>query len=241
MPATLVGADMLHDIAVLKLGDSDMKPLSKCTEPAVVGEKILAIGNPYGFDKSMSAGIISGVDRVLGDEHRTLYNLLQLDAAINPGNSGGPLLSADHGCVIGVNTAIASTSGSSAGLGFAIPIDLVTDIANDIIEEKHSKLLQLGIAMLPDSYSNALGVHGVIIADVLPNSIASELGLSGTYRDNFGRPMLGDIIIGINGQPIVKGSDIHKVLSKLSKGDKLELQILRSTGVESVRMKILQF
>lgn len=243
-PATILGIDSQHDIVVLKLMKDDISmkisPLKKCTAPAVVGERVLAIGNPFGFDKSMSAGIISGVERAMGN----LVNLLQTDAAINPGNSGGPLLAAESGCVFGVNTAIASASGSSSGLGFAIPIDVVDDIVHSIIEQKQGdhRSIQLGITLLPDDYANALGVHGAIIADVLPDGIASGLGLVGTYRDEFGRPMLGDIIVEIDGKPVKERGDITKLLeaSTRAKGSSVsfELKVLRSTGIESFRVEL---
>lgn len=233
--ATIVGVDSVHDIALLQLSRNNMKPLKKCAEPAVVGDSVLAIGNPYGFEKSISTGIISGVDRDMSN----LVGLIQTDAAINPGNSGGPLIAADIGCVLGINTAIASANGSSSGLGFAIPIDIVDDIVGKIIEQKPHITFQLGVTLLPDNYANILGVHGAIIADVIPDGLGNILGLIGTYRDDFGRPMLGDIIIEINGNPVKHCSDVKKFLVRVGQGDVIKLKVLRSTGIESFQVELL--
>jgi S1-C subfamily serine protease len=237
--AVVVGTDSAHDIAILKTEESitNPRPIIKCRQEPFIGQSVLAIGNPYGFDRSMSEGIISGTSRILDSEDHTLFNLLQIDAAINPGNSGGPLLNADNGCLLGVNTAIISQSGSSSGVGFAVPIAVVDEVANQIINHQVKDKLQLGVTLLPDKYSNILGVDGIIIADIIPGSISDHLGLQGTQRDDYGRPMIGDIIIGINGKKISKNSDLVSVLDKLRKGDIVELNVIRSSGIENFKIQ----
>ena len=240
-PANIVGIDVKHDLAVLQLRDGQKhKPLSKCIKKPHVGQRVLAIGNPFGFEKSMSMGIISGLDRVLdpsasleGSMKQNLIGLIQTDASINPGNSGGPLLSADTGCVLGMNTAIASSTGTNVGIGFAMPISVIDDmITRDGMLRGDTELdkVRIGITLLPDSYANALGVHGAIIADVVPGGFAEKIGLIGTYRDVIGRPVLGDIILEINGQPVNHGSDVIRVMNRVCTGDLLKVKVSRQTG-----------
>lgn len=237
--AKIIGVDKQLDIALLYVEDqTNFKPLEPCDTTPKVGTQVLALGNPFGFTKTLTSGIISATDRVLeSDNHSPLIHLIQTDAAINPGNSGGPLLEARSGCVLGMNTAIVSPSGSSSGIGFAIPINTIESIVNDIINDTGKENVQLGVTLLPDEYTIGLGIDGVIIADVLPGSVAETYGIKGTYRDEYGRPFLGDIIIEINGKRIQKRSDIYVELGSLRKGDTIELSILRSTKIESLNIK----
>jgi S1-C subfamily serine protease len=247
--AQIVGKDEKHDVALLHISESrsflpngesrSLPNLKKCINPAIVGQSVLAIGNPYGFDHSMTSGIISGIQRSLESEDKPpLLNLLQTDAAINPGNSGGPLLDATTGCLLGVNTAIVSPSGANSGIGFAIPIDRVNNIVNMIQEKiEVEKPVQLGVTLLPDKYADVLGINGIIIADIIPNSSANKIGLVGTQRDKYNRPIIGDIIIEFKNKEIKKAVDLYKILDSLKIGDIVELKVLRSTGVESFKIK----
>lgn len=241
LDAVIVGKDTRHDIAVLRINDKLDKfhPLQKCNMSAQVGQSVFAIGNPFGLDRSMSSGIISGIKRTLdADAKQPLINLLQTDAAINPGNSGGPLLDSNMGCILGMNTAIISPNGSSSGVGFAIPIDIVNNSVGEIINSKKHTYVKLGISLLPDKFSEIFDINGIIIASVFENGNAKELGLIGTYRDEYNRPIIGDIIIGIENEIIKTGSDLYRILDGLSVGDTINLKVLRSTGIENVKIKL---
>lgn len=235
--AEIVGIDLEHDVAVLELDPglelsrSIDRSLIKCNKPAFIGQPILSIGNPYGFEKTMTSGIISGTKRGLDGENM-LVDMLQFDASLNPGGSGGVLLSADDGCLLGMNTAIVSASGSSAGLGFAIPIDKVYQSINNIINDEEKEGFKLGVTLVPDQYSEVLGLDGVIIADVIPGSIADSLGIVGTHRDEFGRPYVGDIIIRINEKIIKKRLDVYKILETCKHGDVLNLMVSKIDDVK---------
>lgn len=213
--AEIINIDELDDVAVLSYKQQQkdiIKSLKKCLFEPEVGDPVLTIGNPYGFDKTMTHGIVSGLDRSLDNDDSVtpLVNLIQTDASINPGNSGGPLLHGDNGCVLGMNTAFVSPNGSSTGLGFAIPIQTVEDITTD------TKMRSvLGITVLPDSYARGLGIDGVIIAQVVPGSLADQMGYKGTYRDENGIPHIGDVITEFNGHKIKKRSDLYSAISLL--------------------------
>lgn len=241
LDATVVGADTRRDIALLSIATDRThkhEVLKHCTTASHIGDPVLAIGNPFGFDRSMSSGIISGVQRTLDDSRIPLVNLLQTDAAINPGNSGGPLIDANRACVVGVNTVIISPSGGSSGVNFAIPIQTVDKIANSLLQGDTYRIPQLGVAFLPDKFSNALGVDGIIIAGVIPGGVADALGLVGTHRDDVGRPVLGDMILGINNIKIKKQSDFFKVMDSLVVGDVIELCVGRPNGIVNMRVTL---
>lgn len=249
MDAEIVGIDMRRDIALLKVNmenrvgvGADIKPLKKCLDPTRVGDTVLALGNPLGFERSLTRGIVSGIDRTLNSETSVpLMQLIQTDASINPGNSGGPLLSAKDGCVLGVNTALVSpgASGGNAGLGFAIPMDVVDQIIDNIInqEGEQKEEVTLGVSLLPDIYSDGLGVDGVIVANVFPGGLAERIGLEGTYRDAQGRPKIGDIILEINSKKIEKLTDVYVAMQKVVKGQVLTLRILKFEGIIEVTVQ----
>jgi S1-C subfamily serine protease len=237
-----IGEDSINDIAILELPSNNsalnLTPLKKCPiSPPEIGSSVFAIGNPFGLDQTITSGIISGINRSL-ETAKTTPNLLQTDAAINPGNSGGPLFDAKTGCLLGMNTSILSPNGANVGIGFAIPIDKIEEIANNIINHIQPDRLQLGITLLPDEYANMLEINGVIIADILPDSIAEKIGLIGTYRDENGRPMLGDIIIGINEKTIKTHKDLYSILDTLRSIDKsIILKVVRKDGIFIIDLK----
>ncbi|CAI5998129.1 unnamed protein product [Closterium sp. NIES-64] len=206
--ATVVGADPNKDVAVLHIDapPEKLRPLPVgSSSDLLVGQKVFAIGNPRE---------ITSVTR------RPIQDVIQTDAAINPGNSGGPLLDSS-GTLIGINTAIYSPSGASSGVGFAIPVDTVSGIVEQIIEYGQVTRPALNLAFAPEQLVDQLGISGVLVLEVNPNGAAAKAGLRPTSRDSFGRLMLGDIITAIDGKPIYSGSDLYKILDKCQVGQTL--------------------
>lgn len=228
--ARLVGADPRHDIAVLRI-EATKKQLQPVTvgssHDLVVGQQVLAIGSPFGLDYTLTTGVISGLDREIdGVGGLPIRGAIQTDAAINPGNSGGPLLDSG-GRLIGVNTAIKSPSGASAGIGFAVPVDTVARVVPMLI--KYGKVVrpQIGVQLAGDGFTRRLRLKGSLIAGVQPNSPAASAGLQPAYYDRRGRFVMGDLIVGVGGEPVEKDADIHLILEKYKPGDRVQLTIVR--------------
>ncbi len=225
-PADLVGYSKEKDIAVLKIKapKSKLKPIrtGKSTNLRV-GQFVMAIGNPFGLDYTLTTGVISALNREIQSQSGVpIRDIIQTDAAINPGNSGGPLLNSS-GELIGVNTAIYSPSGGSAGIGFAIPVDIVNWVVSDIMKYGEVKRAGLGISTVRDYNARAYGVKkGVAIYTIHSGSAAAKAGLKGATRNN-----LGDIIIEINGDAIEDNGDLILTLEKYKAGDKIIVTILR--------------
>jgi len=229
-PAQLVGVDPDKDIAVLKI-DAPTRLLPPipigASADLQVGQKVFAIGNPFGFDQTLTTGIISGLGReIVSATNRPIQGVIQTDAAINPGNSGGPLLDS-AGRVIGINTAIVSPSGAYAGIGFAVPIDVVNRIVPQIIRGEEVKKPGLGITIAEDSVVRRLGLEGVLVLGVTPGGAADKAGLRPTGRDARGRIILGDLIVAAEGKPVRNANDLFKVFDSHEVGDALDLIILR--------------
>ena len=235
LPAKVIGGDPSKDIAVLQLEGpkevlKNLKPVTVGKSSTLfVGQKVYAIGNPFGLDHTLTQGIISGLNRELAAEGGpSLRNVIQTDAAINPGNSGGPLLD-NKGRLIGINTAIADPSGkgSSSGIGFAIPIDTVKGLVDQIL--KYGRVIRpaIGITIAPPQALRQLQMEGVLILQVPPDSPAGQAGLQGISRDSYGRFLLGDVIVGINGKPVKKEGDLFDVLDSCKIGDKVTVDVLR--------------
>jgi S1-C subfamily serine protease len=229
-PAKLVGAAPEKDLAVLKI-DADpakLQPLPLGTSGDLqVGLKALAIGNPFGLDHTLTTGIISALGREI--ESTTglpIKDVIQTDAAINPGNSGGPLLDSS-GRLIGVNTAIYSPSGTYAGIGFAIPVDVVKWVVPELIA--HGKVIRPGLAvgLASDRMIAQLGLPGVLILDVKPGSQASLAPLRPTRRTRYGEIVMGDIIIAIDGKPIKDNKELILTLEAYEVGDRVTVSIWR--------------
>ncbi|MFD1215035.1 S1C family serine protease [Microbulbifer celer] len=229
-PAELVGSAPEKDLAVLKIKAPTelLKPLSAGNSADLaVGRKVLAIGNPFGLDTTLTTGVVSAVGREIeAANNRTIRNVIQTDAAINPGNSGGPLLDSS-GRLIGVNTAIYSPSGASVGIGFAIPVDTVKKIVPELIA--HGRLVRpiLGIESAPDQWASRYGFEGVAVLRIAPGMPAEEAGLRGVYRSNRGGWQLGDVITGIDRQPISNYDDLMNALENHRPGDRVAVRYLR--------------
>ena len=222
--AAIVGFDDDKDIAVLQVNDPaalrEMKPLVIGTSgDSMVGQRVYAIGNPFGLDHTLTTGIISGLGREIqsGNTGRPIDGIIQTDAAINPGNSGGPLLNSS-GQLIGINTAIYSASGTSSGVGFALPSDMVSGIVDQIIRYGRVTRPILGVSFAPDGALDQLGLGGVLVLDARAGGPAARAGVRSTTRDESGRLILGDIIIELAGEQIQDSSDLYRTLDKLSVG-----------------------
>jgi S1-C subfamily serine protease len=241
--ATLVGASPSHDIAVLRIGVAFKRP------PAVplgtshdlkVGQKVYAIGNPFGLDWTLTTGIVSALDRSLpSDGGATIEHLIQTDAAINPGNSGGPLLDS-AGRLIGINTAIYSPSGTSAGIGFAVPVDTVNRVVPQLI--RHGRYIRPTIGIEIDEGLNQrlqrlLKIEGVVVLGVQPGSPAAAAGLRGSKieRDQF---TPGDIIVAVNGKPVASVGDLLGRLDDHRVGETVPLTLLRDGRKTEARVTL---
>ncbi len=229
-PARFVGGAPDKDIAVLRIDVTSEKlaPILIGTSADLqVGQKVFAIGNPFGLDQTLTTGIVSALGRTIESvTNRKIEGVVQTDAAINPGNSGGPLLDS-AGRLIGINTAIASPTGSSAGIGFAVPVDTVNQVVPQLIQ--HGKVIrpQLGIVLAEDRIAQRLGVEGVLILRVQPGGGAAAAGLRGTERDEYGDIVLGDVIQAIDGKKIGSSDDLISSLEQKKAGDKVTVTLLR--------------
>lgn len=243
--AKVIGVDQDKDVAVLQIGvDADknappegmLKALPRCSSSSdlLVGQKLFAIGNPFGLDHTLTTGVVSGTGREIASiSGRPIQDVIQTDAAINPGNSGGPLLDSG-GCLIGINTAIYSPSGANSGVGFAIPVDVVKSSVEQIIAFGKVVRPILGISFAPDQSSEQLGVKGILVLNAREGGPAWRAGIRGTSRDEYGRLVLGDIITAVNGAKVRNSSDLYKVLDKATVGQSLDIEVLRGNAKEHV-------
>ncbi|CAB9509668.1 Probable periplasmic serine endoprotease DegP-like [Seminavis robusta] len=252
MEAEVVGAEPEKDLAVLRVKDTYNlpDPIDVGTSSDLqVGQSVLAIGNPYGLDDTLTTGVVSALGRDLdGVGGRPIRGCIQTDASINPGNSGGPLLDS-RGRLIGVNTAIFSPGGMAGniGIGFAIPVDTVTRVVNQIIRYGKTVRPTLGITVVNDGVVKALekqygrGLDGVLIAEIVPNSPAVVAGLEATRRDADGSIELGDLISRIDGNPVKCTEDLISAIEEKQDGDVVELVVWRKCNprrVETIRVQL---
>ncbi|XP_074573587.1 protease Do-like 1, chloroplastic [Curcuma longa] len=236
--AQVVGFDQDKDVAVLRIDapKEKLRPIPiGISSDLLVGQKVYAIGNPFGLDHTLTTGVISGLRREISSAAtgRPIQDVIQTDAAINPGNSGGPLLDSS-GSLIGINTAIYSPSGASSGVGFSIPVDTVSGIVEQIV--KFGKVTRpiLGIKFAPDQSVEQLGVSGVLVLDAPPNGPAGKAGLQPTKRDAYGRLVLGDIITSVNGKKVTNGSDLYRILDQCKVGETVTVEVLRGDHKEKL-------
>jgi S1-C subfamily serine protease len=237
-PAELVGVEPDKDLAVLKIqAPPDRLPAIAIgtSSDLEVGQKVFAIGNPFGFDQTLTTGVISGLGREIESvTDRPITGVIQTDAAINPGNSGGPLLDSS-GRVIGINTAIVSPSGAYAGVGFAVPIDAVNRIVPQIIRDGRVRKADLGITPADDSIARRLGLEGVLVLDVQRGSAADKAGLRPTRMNARGTILLGDVIVAVNGEPVRQLRDLYRIVDAHEVGDTVELRVRRPNGEISLK------
>ncbi|HMU55136.1 MAG TPA: trypsin-like peptidase domain-containing protein [Nitrospira sp.] len=239
--AVLIGADPDHDLAVLQIQapDDALSPITVGSSNDLrVGQKVLAIGNPFGLDHSLTTGVVSALGRTIKSlSNRTIEGVIQTDAAINPGNSGGPLLDGS-GRLIGVNTQIVSPSGAFAGIGFAVPVDTVNRIVPELI--KHGKLIRpgLGVSLVPDSMAKRWGVKGLIIGKVSRGGAAERAGLQGARETMPGRVELGDVIVSVSNRPVSTVDELMDVMEDHKVGDRVTVEILRNNRRQSVTVTL---
>jgi S1-C subfamily serine protease len=241
--AALVGASPAHDIAVLRIGVGFKRPPPVPVGESAglkVGQKVFAIGNPFGLDWSLTTGIVSALDRTLPSERGNIDNLIQTDAAINPGNSGGPLLDSS-GRLIGINTAIFSPSGAWAGIGFAVPVDTVNRVVPQLIRTGRYIRPALGIEVdeaLNQRLAAMLGVKGVFVLRVAPGSAAENAGLKGATVSRDGGIAPGDIIVAVEGRAV---DSVNRLLGRLDEfkiGDTVRLTVRRDGAEREVSVTL---
>jgi S1-C subfamily serine protease len=239
--ATLVGVAPEKDLAVLKIEApaNQLQPLPLGTSTDLhVGQDVLAIGNPFGLDQTLTTGIISALGRQIeSDAGVPIKDVIQTDAAINPGNSGGPLLDSS-GKLIGVNTAIYSPSGASAGIGFSIPVDVVRWVVPELI--KHGKIIRptLGVEFATAQQSGRIGISGALVLNVLRGGPAERAGIEPTYRDRYGRIQLGDVIVGIDDFKVASPADLYAILELYKAGDVVRVKLKRNDSKLEVDLRL---
>jgi S1-C subfamily serine protease len=240
--AALVGAFPDRDLAVLRIDapKDKMRPLAVgSSKDLQVGQKVYAIGNPFGLDQTLTTGIISALNREIESvTHRAIRGVIQTDAAINPGNSGGPLLDS-AGRLIGVNAAIYSPSGASAGIGFAIPVDEVNRIVPRVIKDGKFVRPTLGIQAAPPQVLAALGpIKGVAVIGVAPGGAAQAAGIKPFQRGPAGQIVPGDVITGVDGKPVKDLDDLLEALEQHNPGDTAQLTLLREGKSTELPVKL---
>ncbi|MBS1787452.1 MAG: trypsin-like peptidase domain-containing protein [Acidobacteria bacterium] len=242
--AKVLGADPDNDLAVIQIkapaAELSLVPLG-ASKNLFVGQKVLAIGNPFGLDRTLTTGIISGLSRPIRSEiTKTLIDgVIQTDAAINPGNSGGPLLNS-HGQIVGINTMIYSPSGGSVGIGFAVPVETAIRVINEIKQYGRVRKPRPGVTFIPlanlgERFIRAVEIpvnEGLMVVEVEQGSAAERAGIKGpTQAVRYGRyqiPIGGDIIVAMDGQKIVNRDDYDRVLNGKNIGDRVQVEVMRN-------------
>jgi 2-alkenal reductase len=237
--AEIVGVAPNYDLAVLRIRNPRQLPspvaLGSSSE-LKVGQSAFAIGNPFGLDQSLTSGIISALKRRLPTSGgREITNVIQTDTAINPGNSGGPLLDS-AGRLIGVNTAIISPSGSSAGIGFAVPVDIVNRVVPELIRNGRVPTPGIGIAAASEAVATRMGVEGVIVVRAAPGGPAERAGIRGV---DFGTGELGDVIVQADGKPVRRLSDLADQIEQVGAGKSVRIGLKRGSQARDVDVAIV--
>jgi len=243
--AKLVGKEETKDIAVLQIvGDlKDLFPIATgSSKDLQVGQKVIAIGNPFGFDHTVTKGIVSALGRkILGAGGVTIRDMIQTDASINPGNSGGPLLNSS-GELIGMNTVIVSPSGASSGVGFAVPVDIIKKIVPEIIRFGKAVRPGLPMTLLTDDFAQRFRIkgRGVAVVEVASGSQAEKAGLVGIQRDRRGYYYLGDIVTAIDATKVTSYDDLFTALENYKIGDVVTLTVEREGKSRRVRLTLVR-
>jgi S1-C subfamily serine protease len=235
-PATIVGTDKSHDLAIVQIKAPDLQPMTLGDSANLqVGQKVYAIGNPFGLAGTLTRGIVSSIRQVQEPDGLVIEEAIQTDAAINPGNSGGPLLNW-HGEVIGINTMIASSVGQSAGIGFAIPINTAKAVVNDLVTLGRVRRPALGVRTIPidSEIAEELGLaadYGLLIVQAVPGGSADRAGLRGgserAYLGNIPIMIGGDQIVAIDGEKIESQQVLAQIMNKHRAGDTVKVTIFR--------------
>jgi S1-C subfamily serine protease len=237
--AEVIGVAPNYDLAVLRIRSARKLPppvaLGSSSE-LKVGQSAFAIGNPFGLDQSLTSGIISALKRRLPTSSgREIANVIQTDTAINPGNSGGPLLDS-AGRLIGVNTAILSPSGTSAGIGFAVPADIVNRVVPELIKNGRVPTPGIGIVAASEAVSTRLGVEGVIVVRTAPGSPAERAGIRGV---DFNSGALGDVIVQADGRPVHRLSDLTDQIEQIGAGKSIRISVKRGSQTRDITLDIV--
>jgi S1-C subfamily serine protease len=246
-PAKVVGTDKVHDLALLQIDAPNLEPVTLADSGGLsVGQKVYAIGNPFGLSGTMTRGIISSIRSIHGAEGAPIEDAIQTDAAINPGNSGGPLLNS-HGEVIGINTMIASNGADqSSGIGFAIPINTAKAVLADLTRYGRVKRPSLGIVSyaIGSDLASQMGLaadSGVLVQKVLPGGAAERAGIHGgneqAYVGNTPIMLGGDLIVAIDGQEVAEPQDISAIMDKHQAGDTITVTLFR--GRRQITLKLI--
>jgi S1-C subfamily serine protease len=242
-PARVVGSEPRKDIAVLqiKAPRDTLRPivLPKAGYRLEVGQKVIAIGNPFGLDHTLTTGVVSALGREMdGVGGVTIRDMVQTDAAINPGNSGGPLLDS-AGRLIGMNTMIFSKTGASAGIGFAVPVESIRRVVPQLIQ--HGRVEQVGLGMKIDPQrriERRFGIKGVVVLEIIPGSPAERAGLRGLSQTADG-VSLGDVIVGIDDAKIESYDDLYNMLDGKKAGEKVRVKLQRENKIIEQPMELI--
>ena len=247
-PAKVIGKDPDTDLAVIRLLETPKEAMTIVpmgdSDKLIVGQKVLAIGNPFGLDRTLTTGVISGLQRPIRAENlRLIEGAIQTDASINPGNSGGPLLDS-HGRMIGINSQIESPTGASVGVGFAIPISIAKRIVPQLIRDGEIKRPKLGIVPRDvESLGNQVQLpvsYGVLIWNVQPGSAAANAGLRGLVQTENGDVELGDIIVAVDGEKVSNNDELFRILDKHQLGDTVNVEVFRKGRRTSVPVRLTE-
>ena len=246
--ARVIGGDPDTDLAVIRLLERPTGPLTVVplgdSDKLAVGQKVLAIGNPFGLDRTLTTGVISGLQRpIRARNNRLIEGAIQTDASINPGNSGGPLLDS-HGRMIGINSQILSPSGASSGVGFAVPINIAKRVVPQLLQGGQVRRPKLGISTRDvEAIRNQIDLpvsDGVLILQVARGSGAANAGLRGLQQTENGDVELGDIIHGINGEKVANQDELFRITEKHQVGETVQVLILRDGRRMTVPVRLTE-
>ncbi|MBA2705514.1 MAG: trypsin-like peptidase domain-containing protein [Blastocatellia bacterium] len=246
--AKVVGGDPDTDLAVIKLIEMPKEPLTIVplgdSDKLEVGQKVLAIGNPFGLDRTLTTGVISGLQRPIRARNgRPIEGAIQTDASINPGNSGGPLLDS-HGRMIGINSQILSPSGASAGVGFAVPVNIAKRIVPELVRSGEIRRPKLGITTRDvEALKSQVELpvsDGVLIWQIAPGGPAANAGLRGLTQTENGDVEIGDVIVGIDNEKVENTDGLYRILNKHAVGQQVQVQIVRNGRRTSVPVRLTE-